>query len=133
MEAFLSPQTAGNPSLLESAIAMTFAPQGRQHWDHSWETNGLRGPLEKQLDIDHFAPAHLSQADLLAGSGPHLATRSDTFSIRAFAVTTAVATAPKIIGIEARLQRTPKTCQLEATVGRRFVVTSLRWLNPQDL
>jgi hypothetical protein len=133
MEAFLSPATAAAPSLLERAIAMTFAPQGRQHWDHSWETDGLRGPPETRLDIDHFAPGHLSQADLLAGIGPHLAPRSDTFSIRAFAMTSPTAGTSKIIGLEARLQRTPQTCKLQPTVGRRFVITNLRWLKAQDL
>ena len=133
MEAFLSPRPTENSSLLEKALAMTFATPGRQYWDHSWETKGVRSPPEEQLEIDHFSPGHLSQADLLAGIGSHLSTRSDTFSIRAFAATNETKGASQIKGLEARLQRIPEPCHRHATFGRRFILTSLRWLNPQDL
>jgi hypothetical protein len=133
MEAFLSPPPNEGSSLLEKAIAMTLAPQGHQYWDQSWETNGIWGPPEEQLEIDHFSPGHLSQADLLAGITSHLSTRSDTFSIRAFAATNETEGAPKIKGLEGRLQRIPELCYRETTFGRRFILTSLRWLHTQDL
>lgn len=133
MEAFLSPQTTEGSSLLEKSISMTFAPDGRQNWDHSWETNRLRSPPQNPIDIDHFAPGHLSQADLLAGIGSHLSTRSDTFSIRAFAASNQTERAPKILALEGRLQRIPKTCQRQYKFGRRFILTNVRWLNLQDL
>ena len=133
MEAFLSPPPNEGSSLLEKAIAMTLAPQGHQYWDQSWETKGVRSPPEEQLEIDHFSPGHLSQADLLAGITSHLSTRSDTFSIRAFAATNETEGAPQIKGLEVRLQRILELCNRHATFGRRFILTSLRWLNPQDL
>ena len=117
MEAFLSPQSQEGFSLLEKAIAMTFAPQGNQYWDQSWEINRLRSLHENQLKIDHFAPGHISQADLLAGIGSHLSTRSDTFSIRAFATTFQTEHTPRVVGLEARLQRIPTPCQLEPALA----------------
>ena len=95
-----------------------------------------------------FAPGNVLQHDILAAIGAGLATRSDTFVIRAYGDTRAAN--GDIRGrawVEAVVQRTPDFCNpaqppetafesLTASnkaLGRRFRIVSFRWLSPNDL
>lgn len=138
MEAFLSESSPGTGSLLEQAIATVFAPNGRQQWDHQWEVEGTRGPASKIIDIDHFSPGFLTQADVMTAIGPMLAPRSDTFKIRARGQSFSqlgIRTGSAII--EATLQRTPDTVDSTAPINqpneRKFKVLSIRWLSDDEL
>ncbi|HEY9249525.1 MAG TPA: hypothetical protein VIO38_10350, partial [Rariglobus sp.] len=98
-------------------------------------------------------PGHVLQADVLSATGPSLAARSDTFTIRAYGDVLNPATA-EIVGrawCEAVVQRTPDYVasstepsgnspdEIPAAnstndrFGRRYQVVSFRWLNPADL
>jgi len=93
-----------------------------------------------------LAPSFLSQADILSTLGPRLSARSDTFTVRTYGETRNPAT-QLVDGrawCEAIVQRLPDYVNssqaasdpatgLNQTFGRRFVVTSFRWLSPQDL
>ena len=138
MEAFLSEQSSGNGSLLEQAIATVLAPSGRQRWDHQWETEDTRGPASEIIDIDHFSPGFLTQADVMTAIGPMLAPRSDTFKIRARGqafskqgIATGSAT------IEATLQRIPEAVDSTAAINqptdRKLKLISLRWLADDEV
>jgi len=95
-----------------------------------------------------FAPGNVLQHDILAAIGASLATRSDTFVIRAYGDTRA--TNGEVRGrawVEAVVQRTPDFCNptqppetafdsLTASnkaLGRRFRVVSFRWLAPNEI
>jgi len=138
MEAFLAEQSTGNGSLLEQAIATVFASDGRQQWDHQWETEGTRSSASEIIDIDHFSPGFLTQADVMTAIGPILAPRSDTFKIRARSQSyspqgTVIGTAT----IEATLQRTPDTVDLNTPIHepakRTLKLISLRWLTDNEI
>jgi hypothetical protein len=95
-------------------------------------------------------PKFLTQADLLSLLGPALSPRSDTFLIRTYGETTNPTTG-EITGrawCEATVQRVPDYIDSTAnaaetppgslnsenrTLGRRYVVTSFRWLSPTDI
>lgn len=92
------------------------------------------------------APSYLTQADVLQVLGPVLAARSDTFVIRAYG--DAVDAAGKIQArawCEAVVQRTPQPLDPDASglnprlagqagdFGRRFTITSFRWLSPDEI
>jgi len=64
---------------------------------------------------------------------PILTVRSDTFRIRAYGdvVVPATGARPARAWCEAIVQRTPEP--IDATLGRRFVVTYFRWLGPEDI
>ena len=138
METFLSEESPGNGSLLEQAIATVLAPEGRQRWDHQWETEGTRGPESERIDIDHFSPGFLTQADVMTAIGPMLSPRSDTFIIRArgqsiskLGIPTGSAT------IEATLQRTPEAVDSTAAINqpteRKLKLISIRWLSDDEV
>ncbi|MFT5826746.1 MAG: hypothetical protein ACI8ZW_002260 [Yoonia sp.] len=138
MEAFLSPESGSNQSLIESAIESVLADGQPQQWDHSWETTGVRGDNSDVYDIDHFSPGFLTQADVISAIGPMLAPRSDTFRIRARG--TSLNAVGKELGsatIEAILQRVPEPASnpINNTSGetRRFIVLSTRWLSDDEL
>lgn len=91
------------------------------------------------------AAAWLTQADVLQVIGPSLAARSDTFVIRAYG--DALDASGKVAArawCEAVVQRTPQPVSPDASginpdmtsartdFGRRFAITSFRWLPPQD-
>ncbi len=138
METFLSEQTKGNGSLLEQAIATVFAPSGRQKWDHQWETEGTRGPVTEMIDIDHFSPGFLTQADVMTAIGPMLSPRSDTFKIRARGESFSPQGSPTgSATIEATLQRTPEaidsTVAMDQPTERKLKLISLRWLSDDEL
>jgi hypothetical protein len=138
MEAFLSEQSSGNGSLLEQAIETVFAPSGRQQWDHQWETEGIRGPTSEIIDIDHFSPGFLTQADVMTAIGPMLAPRSDTFKIRARAQSFSKQGSPTNTAIiEATLQRTPEPVDTNALIdtptSRTLKILSIRWLSDDEI
>lgn len=139
MQEFLSASDGSENSLLESSIADVLAPTGRQKWFHDWEINGDELALDgSSIDIDHFSPGFLTQADIMTAIGPMLAPRSDTFKIRARAnsynvLGERVATA----AIEAIVQRTPQLVDLTANnlgpMDRKFKLLNLRWLSTDEI
>lgn len=138
MQDFLSEQSAGSGSLMEQAIATVFAPNGRQQWDHQWETEGMRSAKSSHIDIDHFSPGFLTQADIMSAIGSMLAVRSDTFKIRArgqsFSVSGALSGSATI---EAVLQRVPVAIDSSAPIHqantRQLKLVSIRWLTDDAL
>jgi hypothetical protein len=138
MEAFLSEEFSGNGSLLEQAIATVLAPGGRQKWDHQWETEGTRGLASEIIDIDHFSPGFLTQADVMTAIGPMLSPRSDTFKIRARGQSFSKLGSPTgSATIEATLQRTPEPVDSTAAINqptkRKWKLISTRWLSDDEL
>ena len=99
-------------------------------------------------DVAAGVPGYLDQGDLLASMGHLLAARSDTFVIRAYGAArgrdgTRLASA----WCEAVVQRFPEftdpadppetaradlTRELNRRFGRRFDITSFRWLSPEE-
>ena len=92
------------------------------------------------------APGYLTQADILQVIGPALSARSDTFVIRTYG--DALDAAGKVQAqawCEAVVQRVPQPLSPDASglnsslagktndFGRRFVITSFRWLSPGEL
>jgi hypothetical protein len=137
LEAFLSPTPEGAASLLEQAIAAVFTENGRQQWDHAWETKQVRGDQAERIDIDYLSPGFLTQADLMTAIGPMLAPRSDTFTIRARAICLSP-TGDEISSatLEATLQRSPTPIDASADSGptaRKFKRLSTRWLSSSEL
>ena len=94
------------------------------------------------------APGYLTQGDILSAVGPVVAVRSDTFRIRSYGE--ALDPQSKIVArawCEAVVQRVPEfvdpsdapetaTASLKdinKAFGRRFVVTSFRWLGKEEV
>ncbi|HAV13713.1 MAG TPA: hypothetical protein DCX06_09545 [Opitutae bacterium] len=136
MEAFLSTRAEQDQSLLEQAIANTLTTNGKQQWDHLWETTGVRGPADDVIDIDHFSPGFLTQADIMTAIGPMLSPRSDTFRIRARSESFSQLGEPlSNATIEATLQRTPEplTRVSKGGTNRKFKLLSIRWLSEEEI
>lgn len=90
-------------------------------------TTGVRG-----------SPYFLSQADVVSLLGPALASRSDTFRIRAYGDAVNLADAgnanapPESVAYcEVLVQRIPESDA--GGNGRKFVITYFRWLGPDDI
>lgn len=137
MEEFVSADSTGS-SLLEQAIETVFTENGRQKWYHDWELEGAETALTGQsIDIDHFSPGFLTQADILTAIGPMLATRSDTFKIRTRSETfTQLGDVNGGAALEAIVQRIPDELDTGATsnpFGRKFKLLSVRWLDQAEL
>ncbi len=92
------------------------------------------------------APGFLTQGDLLSSLGPALAARSDTFLVRACGEALGPDGQTRARAwCEAVVQRLPEPLQPDETglnprhpgdprdFGRRFVVTSFRWLQPEEV
>jgi type II secretory pathway pseudopilin PulG len=92
------------------------------------------------------APSWLTQADVLQALGPVLSARSDSFVIRSYG--DSVDASGKVAArawCEAVVQRTPEPIDPDDSglnpklngangdFGRRFVITSFRWLSPQEI
>ena len=72
--------------------------------------------------------------EFMAAVGPVLATRSDTFRLRAYGDAVNPADASKTEAAawcEAIVQRIPE--EMDAPFGRRFVIIYFRWLGPEDI
>ena len=115
------------------------------HPDHLPDATRMEQTL-KPASVAWGAPAYLTQADLLQVLGPALTARSDTFVIRAYG--DAVDATGKIQArawCEAVVQRTPQPLDPDASglnprlagkpgdFGRRFAITSFRWLAPDEI
>jgi hypothetical protein len=92
------------------------------------------------------APSYLTQADVLQVLGPALSARSDTFVVRAYGdAVDADGAVQARAWCEAVVQRTPeplrpddsglnpKDADQPGDFGRRFTVTSFRWLRPGEI
>ncbi|MES2475852.1 MAG: hypothetical protein V4640_08730 [Verrucomicrobiota bacterium] len=92
------------------------------------------------------APAYLTQSDVLQVIGPALAARSDTFVIRAYGDAVNGSGKPQSRAwCEAVLQRTPRPIVPDDSglnprdpgtatdFGREFIITSFRWLSPDEI
>lgn len=108
-------------------------------------------------DVEAAAAANLTQSDLMSVIGNSVTVRGDTFIIRAYGeslsrsgqvVSTArceavVQRIPDLVAPEDRLDRQPAvtadsadlafTNQINERFGRQFVVSSFRWLSPQEV
>jgi Tfp pilus assembly protein PilX len=132
IEEFLSPATAGGPSLLEQAIL-----------DAKLNIDAAGNPIE-------FSSQFLTQGDIMTALAPVLFPRSDTFVIRTYgeAVNPTTGATEGRAWCEATVQRTPEyfdptddatvapadlTGSLNQTYGRRFKVVSFRWLTRSDI
>ncbi len=126
-------------SLLERAIADVLAPDGRQKWYHDWELYGDETAFDQApIDIDHFSPGFLTQADVMTAIGPMLAPRSDTFKIRTRARSySELGELEGTAAIEAIVQRTPEAIDSAAgnlgSTERKFKLLSIRWLNESEI
>lgn len=115
------------------------------HPDHLPDATRMEQTL-KPASKAWGAPSYLTQADVLQVLGPVLAARSDTFVIRAYG--DAVDAAGKVQArawCEAVVQRTPQPLDPDASglnprltgqagdFGRRFTITSFRWLSPDEI
>lgn len=139
MEEFLSVASGADASLLERVIADVLAPSGRQKWFHDWELEGDETALsETSIDIDHFSPGFLTQADIMTAIGPMLAPRSDTFMIRARSSSYTVQGEEEgTAALEAIVQRTPEAMDPASdnlgSTERRFKLLSMRWLSEDEI
>ena len=157
MKDFLSVEEGKQTSLLENVIKIVLAPtvasrseslntsphiktstSGRQQWFHKWETLGERDPSEVAIDIDHFSPGFLTQADIMTAIGPMLSPRSDTFKIRARGES--LGTRGETVGvatIEATIQRMPEPVDPAndpaAATNRQFKLLSVHWLAENEI
>lgn len=76
----------------------------------------------------------VTPAELMAGIGPVLTVRSDTFRLRAYGDSVNPVDAARIEAVaycEAIVQRVPAAAP--NGLGRRFVITYFRWLGPDDI
>jgi hypothetical protein len=105
--------------------------------------------MEQTLKPDCMAwgaPAYLTQADILQPLGPVLTARSDSFVIRTYG--DAVDGAGRVTArawCEAIVQRIPQPIDPDDSglnsrqngkardFGRRFIITSFRWLTPEEI
>ena len=157
MEDFLSVEEGKQTSLLENVIKIVLAPteasrnespntspyiktsnSGRQQWFHKWETLGERDPSEVAIEIDHFSPGFLTQADIMTAIGPMLSPRSDTFKIRARGES--LGTQGETVGvatIEATIQRMPEPVDSAndpaVATNRQFKLLSVHWLAENEI
>ena len=115
------------------------------HPDHIPDATRMEQTL-KPASKAWGAPSWLTQADVLQVLGPALSARSDTFVIRAYG--DAVDSSGKVgarAWCEAVVQRTPEPLDPDESglnprlaggtgdFGRRFLITSFRWLSPQEI
>lgn len=139
MEAFLSPNTLNEKSLLEQAIETAMAQSGKQEWYHDWELEGDESALdETPIEIDHFSPGFLTQADIVTAIGPMLAPRSDTFKIRTRAQSySSTGEIAAFAALEAIVQRTPQpvdpAADILSSTDRKFSLLSIRWLSDDEI
>ena len=115
------------------------------HPDNIRDATGLEQTL-KPASKAWGAPSYLTQADVLQVIGPALTARSDTFVIRTYGdAVDAAGVVQARAWCEAVVQRTPEPLDPDESglnpanpgtpedFGRRFVITSFRWLQPGEV
>jgi hypothetical protein len=116
---------------------------------HASALKGLVNPDARKGFSGEGAPSTLTQGDLLMALAPVITVRGDTFRIRAYGESrTKEGGVNTKAWCEAVVQRTPeyldpddspelKTVALKEEAnrrfGRRFVITSFRWLSPEEV
>jgi hypothetical protein len=135
---------------------------------HNWTNGGVAGGRTGMppglyfrnveiLDTDNINRTHtgfgangcLFQGDLLQALGPALATRSDTFRIRAYGEADEDMGPGQGAVLELVVQRTPeyidptnlphdrlrdsKKSPINLLLGRRYIILSFRWLSPSEI
>lgn len=135
---------------------------------HNWLNQGVAGGRTgmppglyfrnvEVLDPDNVNRTHngfgangcLFQGDLLQALGPMLATRSDTFRIRAYGEATDEGGTTQGATLELVVQRTPdymdpanaahdrlrdsNRSPVNVLLGRRFIIVSFKWLSPEEI
>jgi len=116
-----------------------------KHPDNIGDSTGLEQTL-KPSSKAWGATSYLTQADVLQVLGPALSARSDTFVIRTYGdAVDAAGTIQARAWCEAVIQRTPEPLTPDTSginpananqpgdFGRRFVVSSFRWLSPEEI
>lgn len=98
-----------------------------------------------QISTAACASTYLLQSDILQQIAPYISVRSDTFRIRSYGEQLDPITGETRgrAWLEAIVQRTPlpvtpsasaqQEPDPESTMGRRFKIVSLRWLNPEEI
>ena len=110
---------------------------------------GIQNTQARQIRSAEGAPSILTQGDLLMALAPVITVRGDTFRIRSYGESkTTDGKVEAKAWCEAIVQRVPeyldpqdspevKTAQLKSKAntlfGRRFVITSFRWLSPEEV
>ncbi|MEI6284552.1 MAG: hypothetical protein WCP40_05565, partial [Opitutae bacterium] len=153
--------TPSNGAIIDPAVS--------HNWKYNGATNGGStgmppGVFWRNVEIltpeDNTNRTHngfgaagcLFQGDLLQALGPRLATRSDTFTIRAYGEATDDSGANANCVIELVVQRTPEYIDnktqpheriedlaksdaknINSLLGRRFIVISARWLSKSEI
>jgi hypothetical protein len=116
---------------------------------HSAALNGLANPDARKGFSGEGAPSMLTQGDLLMALAPVITVRGDTFRIRAYGESrTKSGEVSAKAWCEAVVQRAPEyldprdqpelravelTQEANRRFGRRFVITSFRWLSPEEV
>jgi hypothetical protein len=129
--------------------AMDSKKLGAASLTHKAALNGLANPAAREGYSGEGAPSILTQGDLLMALAPVITVRGDTFRIRAYGESrTEQGEVNAKAWCEAVVQRTPdyldsrdapelKTAELSEDAnrrfGRRFVITSFRWLSPEEV
>ncbi|NNM30371.1 MAG: hypothetical protein HKO57_12695, partial [Akkermansiaceae bacterium] len=116
-----------------------------RHPDHIRDATRLEQTL-KPKSMAWGTPGFITQGDLLQVLAPVLTARSDTFVVRAYGdATNSAGRLTARAWCEAIVQRTPVPLAPDETglnprhpgddtdFGRRFVVTSFRWLQPGEI
>jgi hypothetical protein len=115
------------------------------HPDNIGDPTGLEQTLKPNC-MAWGAPSFLTQADLLQVLGPVISARSDTFVIRAYGdAVDGTGEVQARAWCEAVLQRTPEPLVADESglnplnpgqpgdFGRRFVISTFRWLSPGEI
>jgi hypothetical protein len=111
--------------------------------------NGLAEPAARIGMSGEGAPSIITQGDLLMQLAPVITVRGDTFRIRAYGESRERRGDPGARAwCEAVVQRLPEyldsaddpelaeadlTSKINQTFGRRFIITSFRWLSPNEI
>jgi hypothetical protein len=140
IEDFITTTLAGGKSVLQTAIDADLSPKFPQGLNTAAITNTQH----------RFTAGAVTPADLIASIAPFITVRGDTFRIRAYgeSINPTTLQVEGTAWCEAVIQRTPElvsnpnasdddviapTPAGSGDFGRRFVITSFRWLSPQDI
>lgn len=101
-------------------------------------------PAGQKSSAYRGGPRYLMQSDLLSSLGPMLTVRGDTFVIRSYGESSATRTPGKAsrVYLEMTVQRVAEPVEdatgvapvrAQGDFGRRFIVTGMRWVSPNEI